>query len=84
VRRALTVWLGYRDGRPAEGRVGLEAPSDRFDVLLDAARPCLRRAWRPRVAAERMHLIAQRLSPRGAAQRGLFDPPGDRQEAVAA
>jgi DNA polymerase V len=79
----LTVWLGYRDGRPAEGRGNLLAPSDRFDVLLDAARPCLRQAWRPRIAAERMHLFAERLAPRGRAQLGLFDGPAARAEAVA-
>ena len=79
----LTVWVGYRDGEPREGRTSLEAPSDRFDVLLDAARPCLRRAWRPGVAADRMHLIAERLCPRGRVQLSLFDPPAERAEALA-
>jgi nucleotidyltransferase/DNA polymerase involved in DNA repair len=80
----LAVWVGYRDGRAGEGRAGLEAPSDRFDVLLDAYRPCMRRAWIPRAAAQRMHLFAERLSPRGCSQRGLFNAPSDRAEAVAA
>jgi len=39
----------------------------------------------PRVAAQRMHLIAERLTPRRSAPLGLFDPPGaaDRAEALA-
>ena len=30
-----------------------------------------------------MHLFADRLTPKAPAQLGLFDPPGDRAEAVA-
>jgi hypothetical protein len=30
------------------GQTTLPVPTDRFDVLLDVARPCLRRAWIPR------------------------------------
>jgi nucleotidyltransferase/DNA polymerase involved in DNA repair len=79
----LTVWVAYRHGEARQGQTTLPAPSERFDLLLDAARPCLRRAWIPRAAANRMHLIAERLVPRGRAQLGLFDPDGDRAEAVA-
>jgi nucleotidyltransferase/DNA polymerase involved in DNA repair len=79
----LTVWVSYRDGRFGVGQTSLSVPSDRFDLLLDAARPCLRRAWLPRAFAARMHLIAERLTPRGEAPLGLFEPPGDRAEAVA-
>lgn len=79
----LTVWVAYKDGRAGQGQVTLPAPSDRFDVLLDAARPCLRRAWVPRVAAARMHLIAERLTPRGSSQLSLFDPPAPRGEDLA-
>jgi len=79
----LTVWVGYRDGRVGVGQTSLSVPSDRFDLLLDAARPCLRRAWVPRVLAARMHLIAERLTPRGQAPLGLFEPPGASAEAVA-
>ncbi len=79
----LTVWVAYKDGQVGQGEVTLATPSDRFDALLDAARPCLRRAWVPRVAAARMHLIAERLGPAGAAQLGLFDPPAPRAEALA-
>jgi hypothetical protein len=72
----LTVWVSYKNGQVGVGQTGLAVPSDRFDVLLDAARPCLRRAWVPRVPAQRMHLIAERLTPRRQAPLGLFDPPG--------
>jgi len=80
----LTVWVAYNDGRSGVGQVELEAPSDRFDLLLDAARPCLRKAWVPRVRASKMQLIAERLTPRDRGQIGLFDPPGTRSSAVAA
>jgi DNA polymerase V len=40
----VAVWIGYRDGRAGEGRATLEAPSDRFDVLLEVLRACVRRA----------------------------------------
>jgi hypothetical protein len=81
----LTVWVAYKNGAVGVGQTTLTVPSDRFDVLLDAARPCLRRAWVPRVPATRMHLIAERLTPRRLAPLGLFDSPTDaaRAEAVA-
>ncbi len=69
----VAVWVGYRDGRAGEGRATLEIPSDRFDMLLDTYRPCLRQAWIPRVLAARMHLFAEDLRPRAARQLGLFD-----------
>jgi len=77
----LTVWVGYRNGQSREAGAALIAPGERFDALLDVARPCLRRAYLPGVAAERMHLIADRLAPRGMAQLGLFDAPTARAEA---
>jgi nucleotidyltransferase/DNA polymerase involved in DNA repair len=79
----LTVWVAYKDGQVGVGQTGLAVPSDRFDVLLDALRPCLRRAWVPRARATRMHLIAERLTPRGEAPLGLFDPAADRDRAAA-
>jgi nucleotidyltransferase/DNA polymerase involved in DNA repair len=79
----LAVYVGYRDGRFGEGRASLAPPSDRFDVLLDALRPCLRRAWIPRAAAQRMHIFAESLAPRTPAQLGLFERPSARAEAIA-
>jgi nucleotidyltransferase/DNA polymerase involved in DNA repair len=80
----LAVLLGYRDGRAGEGRTRLASPSDRFDVLLDALRPCVRRAWIPRAAAQRMHIFAEALTPRTSYQLGLFERPCARAEAIAA
>jgi nucleotidyltransferase/DNA polymerase involved in DNA repair len=79
----LTVWVAYRNGQVGVGQTSLAVPSDRFDILLDAARPCLRRAWVPRVAATRMHLFAERLTPRACAPLGLFDGTDHRNRAEA-
>ncbi|HEU5119282.1 MAG TPA: nucleotidyltransferase, partial [Isosphaeraceae bacterium] len=79
----LTVWVAYRDGQVGMGHTNLEVPTDRFDLLLDAARPCLRKAWVPRVAASRMHLIAERLTPRASCPLGLFVKETPRSEALA-
>jgi hypothetical protein len=81
----LTVWIAYRDGRVGLGQATLVVPSDRFDDLLGVARSCLRRAYVPRAAAARMHLIAEHLRRREPAQLGLFEPPGrrDRSRAIA-
>jgi nucleotidyltransferase/DNA polymerase involved in DNA repair len=79
----LTVWVAYKNGAVGVGQTTLAVPTDRFDLLLDAARPCLRRAWVPRVRATRMHLIAEHLTPRRRAPLGLFEPPAARAEAVA-
>jgi nucleotidyltransferase/DNA polymerase involved in DNA repair len=37
----LSVYLLHQDGTAGLGRAELVSPTDRFDVLLDAARPCL-------------------------------------------
>ena len=79
----VTVCLDYKDGRSGSGQASLTQPSDRFDLLLEAARPCLRAAWLPRVAACRMQLITEHLTPRGRAQMGLFDPPEAAARAAA-
>ena len=75
--------MGYRDGQAGEGRASLEAPSDRFDVLLDVLRPCLRRAWIPRVPATRMHLFADRLTPRVERPVGSLRAGGRRADTIA-
>jgi nucleotidyltransferase/DNA polymerase involved in DNA repair len=78
----VAVWVGYRDGREGEGRASLPVPTNRFDVLLDTYRPCLRRAWIPRALASRMHLFAEELTPDAPRQLELFDR--DEGDAVAA
>ena len=80
---AIAVWVGYKDGREGSGRSVLEAPSDRFDALLDHARGCLRGAWIPKVPATRMQIFAERLAPRSMTQLGLFAPPTGRDNALA-
>lgn len=79
----VSLRVGYRDGQAGEGRASLEFPSDRFDVLLDVLRPCLRHAWIKRVPANRMHLIADHLTPRANAQLGLFESGGQRADTIA-
>lgn len=82
--RALTVYVSYHEDNSAGSTVHLNVPSDRFDVLLDAAKIGLRRAWRTGKTATHMHLIASGLTRRGGWQRGLFETlDDDRAEAVA-
>ncbi len=79
----LTVWVAYKSGQVGCGQMTLSVPSDRFDVLLDVARPCLRNAWVPRAFATRMHLIAENLTPRTDCTLDLFESPRDRARARA-
>jgi nucleotidyltransferase/DNA polymerase involved in DNA repair len=81
----ITVWVGYTDGRAGLGQANLAIPTDRFDRLLEAARPCLRAAWIRGVPAQRMHLIAENLHRRAPRPLGLFESPAetDRAEAIA-
>ena len=44
---ALSVYLVHWDGTEGLGRSTLASPTDRFDLLLDAARSCFQRAWMP-------------------------------------
>jgi len=79
----LGVWVGYQDGASAAGEGALEAPTDRFDLLLECVRRGVRRAWRPGVPVTRLHLIATDLHWPGFRQLGLFEPPAGRAAAVA-
>lgn len=80
----ISVWVGYKDGRARIGQTNLAVPTDRFDLLLDVLRPCLRQAWIPGAEAQRMQLIAESLTRRVPRPLGLFEEPGHRAEAVAA
>ncbi len=71
----LTVMLMYKDGRTGVGQVNLAVPTDRFDLLLDAARSCIRRAWLPYVRASHMQVIAEGLARRCERPLSLFDRP---------
>jgi nucleotidyltransferase/DNA polymerase involved in DNA repair len=79
----LEVYLGYKEGEGAAGRVELQAPTDRFDLLLEEAKRALRQALWPGEPVNRMHLLATRLHYPGAVQLGLFDPPAERAERLA-
>ncbi|APW60188.1 DNA polymerase IV [Paludisphaera borealis] len=79
----LTVMVQYKTGHTGAGGKSLVVPSDRFDVLLETARPCLRQAWMRGVQATHMHLIAENLAPRGQCALALFDPPSQRIQAEA-
>jgi len=79
----IKVIVLYKTGHSGLGQRSLAVPSDRFDVLLEAARPCLRQAWMRGATASHMHLIADGLAPRGQAALAYFDPPGRRLRAEA-
>lgn len=79
----LSVYLSYKDDREGAGESSLLSPTERFDLLLDAARYALRKAWLPDEPVTRMHLIASQLRYPGHYQAGLFDPPADKAHAVA-
>jgi nucleotidyltransferase/DNA polymerase involved in DNA repair len=80
---ALSVSIGHKNGPWGFARMLLPSPTDRFDLLLEAARAALERAWRPDRPAVRMHVIASRLRRPGCIQLGLFDPPAEQACAVA-
>ncbi len=81
----ISVWVTYKNGQSASGRLNVSVPTDRFDLLLDAARPCLRRAWIRRGRAERMQLIAEQLTSRHDRPLSLFTSSDvlERAEAIA-
>ncbi|MDG3003650.1 DNA polymerase Y family protein [Paludisphaera mucosa] len=79
----IKVFLMYKTGHTGFGQRTLAVPSDRFDVLLEAARPCLRQAWARGATATHMHLIAEDLAPRGQSALSFFDPPARRLRAEA-
>ena len=79
----LSVYVMHWDGTEGLSRTELPSPTDRFDLLLEAARWCFERAWVPGLAASRLHVTASQLRRPGFVQLGLFDPPEGRARAVA-
>jgi nucleotidyltransferase/DNA polymerase involved in DNA repair len=79
----LEMWVMYYDGQVRVGRAELASPTDRFDLLLEAARVGLRQAWLPRRVVARTNLVATQLRWPGAVQLGLFEPPPGRAAALA-
>ncbi|HTU90973.1 MAG TPA: nucleotidyltransferase [Gemmataceae bacterium] len=80
---ALSVYVGHKDGSAGFARMLLPAHTNRFDLLMAAARPALAKAWSPDRPATRMHVIASQLRRPGFVQLGLFDAPPEQAEAVA-
>ena len=71
------------DGSEGLGPATLASPTDRFDLLLDAAQRCFRQAWVPAKPVTRMHITASQLRQPGYFQLGLFDRPDHQARAVA-
>lgn len=79
----LGVELAWKDTVGTGGLAQLDAPSDRFDALLDAARTALRSAYVPGGTATHMHVIAPDLRRGIGEQLTLFhrtDPKRDAAE----
>jgi DNA polymerase V len=81
--RLLSVYLAYNDADSAGGVVHLNVPSDRFDVLLDASKLALRKAWRPGRTATHMHVVASRLVRPAGWQQSLFEQDDTRLDTLA-
>lgn len=79
----LSALVQYKDGTGLNGDAIPEVPTARFDLLLDAVRVALRRAYIPSRAATHLHLIATNLRRGKGQQLSLFTPPDPKQDAVA-
>ncbi len=80
---ALTVFVQHQDGAGGCHSARLVSPTDRFDLLLEAARLGLARSWDGARPVGRMHVFAGQLRRPGEVQRGLFEPPPEQARAVA-
>lgn len=80
----LDLWIEYKDdGRSATARTELLAPTDRFDLLVEAARMNFNRLYIPGVRVMRLHILANDLRWPGSTQLGLFEPPAEQAETLA-
>lgn len=80
----LAVEVVYKDAPGGVADAPLDVATDRFDLLLDAARPALRAAYNPNATATHLHLLASSLRRGQGEQLSLFRPPDPKAEAVAA
>jgi len=78
----LTLLLDFKHGPSTGASASLGAPTDRFDLLLQAAQYLWPKVLLAGAALYRMHYIASHLQYHGAVQLGLFDPPAERDEAI--
>ena len=81
--KSLMIYVCYHDDESAGANIPLTVPTDRFDVLLDAAKVGLRRVWRQGKTATHMHLIASKLTRPCAWQQSLFEVFDERPDAIA-
>ncbi len=79
----LSALVQYKDGTGLSGDATPEVPTARFDLLLDAVRVALRRAYQPGRVATHMHLVASGLRRGRGQQLSLFTPPDPKKDAVA-
>lgn len=80
----LTVSLDYKEGPAAAARSELIAPTDRFDLLVEAARRAFNKVVIPGKRVMRLHVLAADLRWPGAIQLGLFEASPEQASAVAA
>lgn len=80
----LTVSLDYKEGPAAAARSELIAPTDRFDLLVEAARRAFNKVVIPGKRVMRLHVLAADLRWPGATQLGLFEASPEQASAVAA
>jgi DNA polymerase V len=78
----LGVELAWKECVGTGGAAVLDAPSDRFDALLDAARTALRRAYVPGATATHMHVVAADLRRGVGEQLTLFHRPDPKKDAA--
>lgn len=79
----LSAAVQYKDGTGLSGDATPEVPTARFDLLLDAVRVALRRAYWPDHPATHLHLIATNLRRGQGQQLSLFTQPDPKRDAVA-
>lgn len=80
----LSVEVVYKDAPGGSAVAPLPVATDRFDALLDAARPALRAAYNPAATATHMHLLATSRRRGQGEQLTLFQPPDPRLDRLAA
>ena len=79
----LGIQVAWRDGESTGGSASFDAPTDRFDDLLDGARVALRRAYWSGATATHLHVMATELRRGAGFQLSLFDQPDPRRERLA-
>lgn len=80
---SIDLILTGRDGEGAAARIPLTGHTDRYGPMITALIKGFEGCWRPGLLITHMHLIAGDLRAPGFVQATLFDPPDDRQQALA-